>query len=338
MAKVQGKKTVAGKKVAARKPAAGAKGAKPAPKRPAKAAKASAKAKPAARKVVKKKVAAKPATKPKVTAKGATPAKATKPTRAAGAAASATQQKKAKTAKPSKAKVVAKALTKALEKAPAKASPKTVTRPVAKVSAGPAAAATAATPVRVAAPVDEKKKRRPRPKVTSSGAATATWFSQGEKPRSSSFIPAPPRAEAPSLVAAPPASSDRLVSNDELTAFAVRTAPVRIDVEASAGRVSVRIFPEDVALRIGEGIEWDFRYVGGADVIVDELIVEFEKPAPFTQSHFRSKRPGINRPHRQLSGPVLKSAAGKHFGYTVRAFNAFKTEQATASPSVTVQA
>jgi hypothetical protein len=330
MAKVQGKKSVAGKKVAARKPAARAKSAKPAPKRPAKAAKAASKSKPV-RKAVKKKVAAKPAAKPvakpKVTAKGAAPAKATKPTRAAASASSATSQKNAKAAKPIKAKVLAKTTV--------KPSSKTVTATVAKV-AGPAAAAVAKPPARVAPPVDEKKRRRPRPKVSSSGAATATWFSQGEKPRSSSFIPAPPRAEAPSLVAAPPASSDRLVSNDELTAFAVRTAPVRIDVEASAGRVSVRIFPDDVTLRIGEGIEWDFRYLGGADVIVDELIVEFEKPAPFTHSQFRSKRPGINRPHRQLSGPVLKNAAGKHFRYTVRAFNAFKTEQATAQPSVTV--
>jgi hypothetical protein len=229
--------------------------------------------------------------------------------------------------KPIKAKVIAKS--------PAKAA----TGTAAKVASSPAVAPPAKPPVRVVAVVDEKKRRRPRPKVTSSGAPTATWFSHGDnKPRSSSFIPAPPRAEAPSLVAAPPASSDRLVSNDELTAFAVRTAPVRIDVEASAGRVSVHIFPDDVTLRIGEGIEWDFRYLGGADVIVDELIVEFDKPSPFTQSHFRSKRPGINRPHRQLSGPVLKNAAGKHFRYTVRAFNAFKTEQATAQPAVTVSA
>ncbi len=333
MAKVQGKKSVAGKKVAARKPAAGAKRAKPAPKRPAKAAKAASKAKPAARKVVKKKVAPKPAAKPKVTAKGAAPAKATKPTRPAQASASSAPKKKAKTAKPGKAKVIAKVI--------AKIAAKTVTKPVAriaaKVAARPAATAAATPAPRVAAPPDaEKKRRRSRPKVTSSGAATATWFSQGTKPRPSSFIPAPPRAEAPSLVAAPPASSDRLVSHDELTAFAVRTAPVRIDVEASAGRVSVRIFPEEVTLRIGEGIEWDFRYVGGADVIVDELIVEFHKPSPFTHGIFRSKRPGINRPHRQLSGPVLKNAAGKQFRYTVRALNAYRTEQAVATPSVTV--
>lgn len=164
----------------------------------------------------------------------------------------------------------------------------------------------------------------------------ATWFVKGEKPRSSSFIPAPPRAEAPSLVAAPPASSDRLVATHELTEFAVRTVPVRVDVEAGGGRVFLAINPDEVVLRAGEGIEWDFRYVGGADVIVDELLVEFEKPSPFPHSTFRSRRPGTARPHRQLSGAVQKSAAGKSVRYTIRAFNAFKTEMAVARPLVTI--
>ena len=137
-------------------------------------------------------------------------------------------------------------------------------------------------------------------------------------------------------MAAPPASSDRLVSNDELTAFAVRTAPVRIDVEAMGGRILLHIFPEDVVLRVGEGIEWDFRYLSGADVLIEEMIIELDKPAPFSQSAHRSKRPGINRPHRQLSGPVLKNAVGKQFRYTVKALNVFKTEMATARPLVTV--
>ena len=217
---------------------------------------------------------------------------------------------------------------------------KAAIKTVAKVAAGVATVAAAATVARVAAKAaePEKKRRRSRPKVSSSGPATATWFTHGEnKPRPSSFIPAPPRAEAPSLVAAPPASSDRLVSREELTAFVVRTAPVRIDVEAmGGGRILIHIFPENVVLRVGEGIEWDFRYVSGADVMIEEMIVELDKPSSFATTHFRSKRPGINRPHRQLSGPVLKSAAGKQFNYTVRALNAFKTEMATARPSITV--
>jgi hypothetical protein len=68
-----------------------------------------------------------------------------------------------------------------------------------------------------------------------------------------------------------------------------------------------------------------------------ELVVEFEKPAPFTSGVFRSRRPGAARPHRQLSGPVHKSALGKRIHYTIRAYNGFKTEMAKVKPSVTVQ-
>lgn len=204
-------------------------------------------------------------------------------------------------------------------------------------TAGPSRPAVA--PPRTVIPpkvVEKKRTRRSRPKVSSGGVATAAWFSQGEKPRPSSFIPAPPRAEAPSLIAAPPASSDRLVSEHELTEFVVRTAPVRVDVEAGGGRVFLSVNPDDVTLRAGEGIEWDFRYLGGADVIIDELIIEFNKPSPFSASTFRSRRPGTARPHRQLSGPVHKSAAGKRMRYTIRAMNAFKSEMATTRPWVTI--
>src|SRR5205085_7872369 len=187
------------------------------------------------------------------------------------------------------------------------------------------------------APAAEEKKRprRPRPKLTSSGPATAAWFVQGG-PKPSSFIPAPARAEAPSLVAAPPASSDRLVAEHELTHLAVRTVPVRVDVEASAGRVYLNINPNEVTLKVGEGMEWDFRYLGGADIVVEDIVIEFEKPSPFAQTTFRSRRPGAARPHRQLSGAAAKSAQGKRAQYTIRVFNGFKTEMATARPFVTV--
>ncbi len=191
-------------------------------------------------------------------------------------------------------------------------------------------------PPRPSPQVEKKRSRRSRPRVHSGGPIVATWFAQGEKPRPSSFIPAPPRAEAPSLIAAPPASSDRLVAEHELTEFAVRTVPVRVDVEAGGGRVFLSANPDEVVLRIGEGIEWDFRYLGGADVIVDELVIEFEKPSPFPQSTFRSRRPGTARPHRQLSGAVHKNAAGKRIRYTIRAMNAFKSEMATVLPWVTI--
>ena len=85
-------------------------------------------------------------------------------------------------------------------------------------------------------------------------------------------------------------------------------------------------------------MEWDFRYIGGADVIVDELIIEFDKPSPFSASTFKSRRPGAARPHRQLSGAAHKSAAGKRVRYAIRAMNSFKTELSVARPWVTVTA
>ena len=209
--------------------------------------------------------------------------------------------------------------------------------PVAKLKSPPVPIAPKTLPPRPAPP-EKKRTRRPRPKMQSSGVAVAAWFSQGEKPRSSSFIPAPPRAEAPSLVAAPPASSDRLVSDHELTEFVVRTVPVRVDVEAGGGRVFLAINPDEVVLRIGEGIEWDFRYLGGADVIVEELIIEFERPSPFSATTFKSRRPGAARPHRQLSGAAHKNAAGKRVQYAIRAINSFKTELFVARPWITISA
>ncbi|MGZ8852771.1 MAG: hypothetical protein ACXW2X_05200 [Thermoanaerobaculia bacterium] len=189
-------------------------------------------------------------------------------------------------------------------------------------------------------PAVEKKTRarRPRPRMHSNGAPVAAWLPQGvDKPRSSSFIPAPARAEAPSLIAAPPASSDRLIRPEDVTEFVTRTVPIRVDVEQGAGRVFISVNPEEVSLRAGEGIEWDFRYLGGADVSVDELIIEFAKPSPFSAATFKSRKPGAARPHRQMSGAVHKSAGAKRFPYTVRAINAFKTELAMRKLFLNVQ-
>ena len=118
----------------------------------------------------------------------------------------------------------------------------------------------------------------------------------------------------------------------------MRTVPVRVDVEAGGGRVFLSANPEEVTLHAGEGIEWDFRYVGGADVIVDELVIEFDKPAPFHQSAFRSRRPGTARPHRQLSGAVNNNSVGKKIRYAIKAISAFKTEMAVTRPYVSVVA
>jgi hypothetical protein len=370
MAKVQGKKAaVTAKKAtvkavppkaAAKKKAAAKPAAKPSPKPKAKvapkakavakkvvkaatkatksAAKAVAKSKPVAKAKAVVKAAKKPVAKvvAKKSAKPAAKAAAKPaPKAAAKAAAKSAAKPVAKVAAKAVAKVVAKVAAKAVAKVAAKPAPKTVVAP--KVAAAKPAAPAAAP--KAAAKADDKKRvRRPRSRIASSGTAVATWFTQGDRPRPSSFIPAPPRAEAPSLIAAPPASSDRLVSHDELTEFVVRTVPVRVDIEQGAGRIYLNVNPLEVILRAGEGIEWDFRYLGGADIVVDDLIIDFEKPAAFSAAPFRSKRPGSNRPHRQLSGPVLQNAIGRKNNYAIRALNMYKTELAVARLTINVLA
>jgi len=307
MAKAQKKQAAKGKKTAAKKVVARVKSAvkavkkkvapkKPAPKKPAPKPAPKKKAAPAKKAVAKVKKAPKP--EKKVAAKVAKPQKVTKVTPPKPAPKPAPKAVVVKPVKP----------VKAIKPAVPVAPPPPAARPV--------------------TPAPEKKRgRRARPRVHSNGAPAAAWLST-EKPRPASFIPAPPRAEAPSAVAAPPASSDRLIRPDDVAHPAVRTVPVRIDVEQGAGRFYVIANPAEVALKVGEGIEWDFRYVGGADVTVDEIIVEFERPSPFSQSVFRTRKLGGARPHRQLSGPALASAVGKRVQYTVRAMNAFKTEVA----------
>ena len=274
------------------------------------------------------------------TARRATRKVASRVKAAAGAARKKVAKRAAAAAKPVKKAVKPVAKKIAAKAKPVKAvakRPAAITKPVA---VPPAKAAAPVAPKVPAAPkpVDPKKTRmrRPRPRVTSNGAPVAAWLPQGEKPRPSSFIPAPARAEAPSLIAAPPASSDRLIRPEDVTEFVTRTVPIRVDIEQTGGRVFIAVNPEDVTLRAGEGIEWDFRYFGGADVTVDEVIIEFEKPAPFANGSFRSRKPGTARPHRQLSGAAQKTAVGKRVGYTIRAMTAFKTELGLAKPFITI--
>ena len=328
MAKAQVKKAAAGKKSAAKKvavrvkSAAGAAKKKVAPKKPAPKPAHAKPAKPAARAVKKaavKKVAQKVHPKPAKTAKPAQPAAkpVAKVTVAARAVKSAAKGAVAKAAGPVKA-------------AAAKA------KAVVAAAAPPIRAALATA--RPAAPAAEKKRgRRARPRVQSTGAPAANWLST-EKPRPASFIPAPPRAEAPSAIAAPPASSDRLIRPDDVDHPAVRTVPVRIDVEQGAGRFYVIASPSEITLRPGEGIEWDFRYLGGADVTVEEIVVELERPSPFGHTVFRTRKPGGARPHRQMSGGASTAAVGKRIGYTVRAMTQFKAEVASTRGWVNVTA
>lgn len=319
MAKVQGKKTAVAKRAASR-PAARPKAAsavKKAAKKPVapKARAAKTKSKPAPKPVAKAKTVAKTALKAVKALVKPAPKPASKPA----------PKPVAKAVKPAAApKVAPKGVAE-------KPQPKPPAKPIAK----PVAVAAAPRP---AAPVvdDKKRARRPRPRVTSGSGPAANWLHVGEKPRPSSFMPAPPRAEAPSLVAAPPASSDRLIRNEDLIAPSVRTVPVRIDVEAASGRVYIYPNPVEVSLKPGEGIEWDFRYLGGADVTVDEIVIEFEKPSPFSQQIFRCRKPGIGRPQRQLSGGATQASSGRRVQYTLRAMTAFKTELGVAKPFVVI--
>jgi hypothetical protein len=296
--------------------------------------KTAAKAKKPAAKVQKKKVVAKKPAKP-----APKPAKKPAPKKAAEKVKKAVKKvvaKVVKAARPAPKPAAAPKLPAkpVAVKPPAKAAPKA---PVPPPPAAPKAAPAKAPAKPPAKPDGEKKRgRRARPRVQSSGAPVAAWLST-EKPRSASFIPAPPRAEAPSAVAAPPASSDRLIRPDDIAHPAVRTVPVRIDIEQGAGRFYV-IASAEVTVRVGEGLEWDFRYVGGADVMCDEVVIEFDRPSPFSQTTFRSRRPGGARPHRQLSGGAIAAAAGKRVQYTARAMTGFKTELASTKLWVTITA
>ena len=285
-----------------------AKPARPAPK--AKPAKPAPKAKPA-KPAPKAKAAAKPVKAAKV------PAKAVKPAPAAKAAP----------------KPAAMALKPERAPAPAPAPKVLIRRPV----VAPAPAAAGSRPAVRPAEGEKKRGRRPRPRIQSSGVPVAAWLST-EKPRPASFIPAPPRAEAPSAVAAPPASSDRLIRPEDLDHAAVRTVPVRIDIEQGAGKFYVIASPIEVVVKVGEGIEWDFRYLGGADVSAEEVVIEFPKPSPFGHTVFRTKKPGGARPHRQLSGAASAPAAGKRIEYRVRALSGYKVDLAATTVWVTVTA
>ena len=360
MAKAQGKKAAAGARNAAKKVAARVKSAAGAAKKNLAAKKPAASAKPAAKKTASrpapkpapKKPAPKTAAKPAVKTAARSVKKAAAPVKAAAKSAANTvksvaKKVAAKVAAPKAAAPKAAAPKAAPGKvAPPKAAPAKVEKPALKPKAvkpappaAPVAPTVPAVPRPAAPPAAEEKKRgrRARPRVHSSGAPAASWLST-EKPRPASFIAAPARAEAPSAIAAPPASSDRLIRPDDVAHPAVRTVPVRIDVEQGAGRFYVIANPIEVTVRVGEGIEWDFRYIGGADVNVEEVVVELDKPSPFAQTVFRTRKPGGARPHRQMSGGALPAAAGKRIQYTVRAINQFKTELANTKVFLNVTA
>ncbi|HJQ38208.1 MAG TPA: hypothetical protein VKB93_13815, partial [Thermoanaerobaculia bacterium] len=207
--------------------------------------KTAAKAKKPAAKVLKKKVVAKKPAKP-----AAKPAKKPAPKKTVEKVKKAVKKvvaKVVKAAKPAPKPVQKPALAPKLPAKPVAVKPPVKAAPKAPAPPPPAKPVPPAKPAPAAA--DKKRGRRARPRVQSSGAPVAAWLST-EKPRSASFIPAPPRAEAPSAVAAPPASSDRLIRPEDVAHPAVRTVPVRIDVEQGVGRFHV-VASGEVSVRVG---------------------------------------------------------------------------------------
>jgi hypothetical protein len=251
-----------------------------------------------------------------------------------------TAAKKAVSAGKKKVMPAAKAKVKPSKAAAPRQAPQPVIsrRTAAKPAAPPAPPAKAEKAAAASPPAKTSKPRRPRTRIQGGSGIVASWFPSENRPRPSSFIPAPPRAESPSLIAAPPASSDRLVHPADLdgAALSIRLFPVRIDIEQSMGRVHISPRPEFIAIRVGEALEWDFRYLAGTDAVVDEVIIDFEKSSPFPKNVMRSRKPGSARPHRQLSGAAASSGAGKTYEYRIRCLSIMKTEVAVARATLVV--
>jgi hypothetical protein len=129
-----------------------------------------------------------------------------------------------------------------------------------------------------------------------------------------------------------------MVRPSDLTGMgmAIRTHPVRIDIEYSAGRIEVQLNPEELTIGAGDGVEWDFRYFGGADLMVEEVLIEFPKPSPFSKTSFREKKLSAPR-HRQLSGPASDTDIELRIQYSIRCFNSFKNEVVALRPRLIVK-
>jgi hypothetical protein len=213
-------------------------------------------------------------------------------------------------------------------------------RPVAAKKTVPVAPVAKAAPARPAAKPPApaaRAPRKPRSRIETSATPTASWFPVPNAFRSGSFIPAPPRAEAPSNVAAPPAMADRVVRASDLTGVATtfRIHPIRVDIEYSAGRMLVHPNPEEIHIRAGEGVEWDFRYTGGADLMIEEIVVELPKSSPFHKAQFRAKKPTAPR-HRVFSGAAVNGAEFRG-EYSIRCLNSFKSLVAATKARLVVE-
>jgi hypothetical protein len=344
-------KTTAGSKAKAsvrKKPAAPKAGKKtPAPKRPAaKPVKKARPARPAATRAARSKpvkaaqsAKAKAKTKTKLTRP-----KATKTDRAPKAT------KASRAPKATKASRAPKAAKKVVEK---KAAPRKTIGKVAKPAAESKKAAPKApavvevvkkkvgiADVKASAARTNKtatKRGRKRQRVTPTSTPLANWIPKDGR-RPSSFLPAPPRAQSAFTVAAAPASSDRLVREEDLAPPApIRTIPVLVNVVQEGGWIEVRTNPEVVEAAPGDAVEWDFRYSGGADVLVTQVLIEIDKPSPFGKTSYKSAKPGAARPHRQVSDLVKEKSLGTSTRYTIHCTNAYKTELAKGNATIVVR-
>jgi hypothetical protein len=326
---------------ARRKPAPASSSRSASAKKPAKTAAKKPPAKPVKKKAAPakpakpvKKVAAKPApkAKPSPPKKAAPAKKAAPPKKAPRAIEKPTPAAKVKTVAAAAVKKTADVTRKATERVKASGKPTVAAvAAVAGAAAQPVAKKVVAAVQTAAADDAPRRARRGRTRIHSDEGPIANWITMnGAKPRPSSFIPAPPRAEAPSNAAAPPASSDRIIRPEDLATMslpAIRTFPVRVEIEQSLGRTHVIIQPNQVSIRPGDGLEWDFRYLGGADTFVQEMILEFASPL-FGKKVLNSRNPGSARPHRLLSGRASADIPTGSHSYKVKCKSLVGTEVA----------
>lgn len=309
----------------AARPAVARSGARKTPKKPKSGAAKGKRAKPGARamkesaKPVKKSVT-RPAAKPPRKKKKVVKVAAKKVARAANE----TKRAKAAAHAAKRARVV-----RAIPPKPSKS--KKVPRPVPPAALFPTAEK-APSPSRRR----QRSAARPYPEPLQK-TALAAWIPVDDesRPRSSSFIPVPPKLAAPSVVVAPPASSDRLFRRDDLQDLDVRSFPVRIEVRQDGGRISVILQPEDLELRVGDGVEWDIRYLGGADLFIERVEIDFDRPGPFPKTGFKSKKPSSARPHRILSGASKTTTAGRVYSYVIHCSSALLVREASAKGRLT---
>jgi hypothetical protein len=131
--------------------------------------------------------------------------------------------------------------------------------------------------------------------------------------------------------------ADRVVRASDLTGVGTtyRVHPIRIDIEYSAGRMLLIPNPEELRIRSGEGVEWDFRYTGGANLMIEEIIIELPKGAPFQKAVLRAKKPTAPR-HRVLTGAAAAVSDDWVGNYTIRCLNSFKSEVAGGGARIVV--